>query len=133
MDLIIEERSPFGVAMTDWPPRVLSNLYRNGLQTFYDLLFDLITKSLRLSDEGGGCGGDYRLRAAERLIADGDPPEYCTLLKQSYAVILETTPTLGHVSFEQRWTQEQARPLNLLCDSASHFANDNANLTNSNH
>ncbi|CAM6106019.1 unnamed protein product [Calypogeia fissa] len=96
--------------MTDWPPRVLSNLYRNGLQTFHALLLDLIAKALHFSEESGGCrigAAELRIRAEERLIGDGDPPEYRTLLKKSYAVMAETVPSLGRVSFEQRWTQEQ--------------------------
>ncbi|CAM6098970.1 unnamed protein product [Calypogeia fissa] len=96
--------------MTDWPPRVLSNLYRNGLQTFHALLLDLIAKALHFSEESGDCrigAAELRTRAEERLIGDGDPPEYRTLLKKSYAVMAETVPSLGRVSFEQRWTQEQ--------------------------
>lgn len=64
--------------MIDWPPRVLSNLYKSRLQTFYDLLAGLITKSLRFVEErrgvepDGGAGDEDRRLQAAKLQKQGE-------------------------------------------------------------
>jgi hypothetical protein len=100
--------------MTDRPPRVLCTLFRNSIQTFNEFLVDLIANSMCVSEGSSEPRGNQsvqgtklREEAQKRLIKEKYPPEYLILLKKSYAVMSETAPKLGHVSFEQRWTQEQ--------------------------
>ncbi|KAG6546743.1 hypothetical protein Mapa_011932 [Marchantia paleacea] len=143
-----------GAAATNtWPPRVLDTIYKDRLQTLYDLLLHLLTgpsngssdaynaavevgkTSNEVQQEGPKNANTKRLtdqleakEVERRLTREDDPLCYTTMLRQSYAVMPETAPTLGVVSFEQRWTQQQivervielqfrqeAKPSHVLC------------------
>ncbi|BBN17278.1 telomerase reverse transcriptase [Marchantia polymorpha subsp. ruderalis] len=119
-------------ATNTWPPRVLDTIYKDRLQTLYDLLLHLLigpsngsSDALNAAVEVGKTTNGVRPEGPEiantkcrtdeveakeaqrRLTREDDPLCYTTMLRESYAVMPETAPTLGAVSFEQRWTQQQ--------------------------
>ncbi|KAL2612832.1 hypothetical protein R1flu_024524 [Riccia fluitans] len=113
-----------------WPPRVLNTIYKDRVQTLYELLLHLLCRSsyngLHTCEDGAVQLERTRNEAAAKnaekeesffqlekeaaqnlLIRRCDPLSYTKLLNKSYAVMPNTVPALGPLTLEQRWTQEQ--------------------------